>query len=128
MVSDPIADFIVRLKNAAAAGAGTLTVPHSNLKENLAKILVAEGLLQKYEINTEGKKTLILTLMEKKGKIKPVEVKRISKPGRRVYVRAKDISKMRGLGTVIISTPAGLMSHRQAQAKNLGGEVLCKII
>lgn len=127
MVNDPIADFIIRIKNASMAGARTLSIPHSKIKENLAKILQTKGFIEKIEVAEDGKKkNLILTLSA--AKAKAIEVKRISKPGRRVYIKAKDITKIRGLGLTIISTPGGLMTHKDALAKGLGGEVLCKII
>lgn len=106
-----------------------MAVPYSTLKENLAKILEKEGYVEKIEIvDKEFPKTLVLTLLPLKKKEK-IEVKRISKPGRRVYVKAKDLPLLRrGLGFTIISTPLGLMTDKEAIKKKVGGEVICKII
>lgn len=130
-MTDPIADFIIRIKNASLAGKNNVTVPYSRVKESLANILQKQGWINKVEIvEKNGKKDLVLALVETKtGAVRPIEVKRISKPGRRVYIKAKDLkTAARGLGTIIVSTPSGLMTHREAMAKKLGGEVICKII
>lgn len=129
-MSDPIADLLIRIKNAALSGHKTVEAPFSKVKENLAKILLKEGFLNKVELGgTDKKRNLILTLVGKEGENIPIEVKKISKPGRRVYVKAKGIKLLsRGLGLVIISTPFGLMTNKEALKKNLGGEVICKII
>lgn len=130
MISDPIADFLIRIKNATLAGRRKVTAPYSVMKEKLAKVLQDEGFVEKVEVTKDGpKKELVITLNEKRGRTRPVEVKVISKPGRRVYLKAKDIRPLRrGLGVTVISTPSGLMSHKQALKKNLGGEVICRII
>lgn len=130
MISDPIADLLIRIKNASMAGSKNVSVPYSKLKENLAKILQVEGYLKKVAVSGEGvQKELVLTLAEEGSKPRPIEVKRISKPGGRVYVQAKEIKLWRrGLGTVIISTPKGLMTGKQALQKKLGGEIICKVI
>ncbi len=129
-MNDPIADFIIRIKNSALAKRGTVLVPYSKLKESLALVLQKSGFLSKVEVNgNASKKQLVVTLEEEKNQPRLIEVRRISKPGRRVYVKAADIKTLtRGLGTVIISTPVGILSHKDALKKNLGGEVLCKII
>lgn len=130
-MTDPIADFIIRIKNAALAGNKSIIAPYSKVKESLAGILQKEGWLTKVEVaEKDGKKDLVLSIAEvKEGGVRPIEVKRISKPGRRVYIKAKDIRKAsRGLGTVIISTPQGLMTDKDAIAKNVGGEVICRVI
>lgn len=130
MINDPIADFLTRLKNAALAGLKTVVVPHSKIKENLAKILKNEGFLKKAEVSGKGlEKKLILDLTKEKNKVALIEVKRISKLGRRVYVKAKDIAKLqKGLGIIILSTPLGLLTGKEARKKNQGGEVICKIV
>jgi len=126
----PIADLLIRIKNSALAGNKLVEMPYSKVKENLAKILQKEGFLSKTEVKEVGaKKELVLTLAEENGKVRLIDVKNISKPGRRVYVKAKGIKLLsRGLGLVIISTPAGLMTHKEAIKGNVGGEVFCKII
>lgn len=130
MISDPIADLLIRIKNASMAGNKSVSVPYSGVKENLAKILQTEGYLKKVAVTGKGaKKELVLNLSEEKGKPRPFEVKRISKPGRRVYVKAREISTFRrGLGIIVVSTPQGLMTGKEALAKKLGGELVCKVI
>ncbi|MGB9637187.1 MAG: 30S ribosomal protein S8 [Microgenomates group bacterium] len=129
-MTDPIADFLIRIKNAALANHRVVTVPFSGIKRNLAQVLQKEKFLEKVEILEEGKKKqLVVTLAEVQGKPRTVEVKRISKPGKRVYIKAGEISAFkRGLGVIIISSPQGLMTADEAQKKHLGGEVICRII
>lgn len=129
MISDPIADFLIRIKNISLAGGKSLSVPYSKAKEELAKILVEEGYLSKIEVTGKGvEKKLVVALAENR-QSKIVEVKRISKPGRRVYLKAKGIKGFKkGLGTLILSTPKGLMTAEKALAANLGGEAICKVI
>lgn len=128
-INDPIADLLVRIKNAALAGKERVLSPYSKVNENLANILLAEGILEKVEVVSEGnKKNLKITLSAKRIKSKSVEVKRISKPGRRVYTKAKKLRVLkRGLGVVILSTPQGIMTAGEALKKNLGGEIIGKI-
>jgi small subunit ribosomal protein S8 len=130
MVNYPIADLLIRIKNATLARQRSVTAPYSSLKENLAKVLQQEGILAKVEVEGEGvAKKLHLTLGEEEGQVRPIEVKIISKPGRRVYCQAKHIPTLRrGLGITVISTPAGLMTDKEAFKKKLGGEVICKVI
>jgi len=129
-MNDPIADFLIRIKNAAMSHAKTVSVPHSKIKEGLAYILQKEGFLKKVEVvSDKGKKRIVMTLMEDKGRVRPIEVKRISKPGKRVYVKVNELKFLkRGLGTRIISSPSGLITDREALKKKLGGEVICKVI
>jgi small subunit ribosomal protein S8 len=128
-MTDPIADFLIRIKNASLSGNQTVSAPHSKINEALAKILAREGVVEKVEVVETPRKQIVLTLPQKKSKIGKIEVKRISKPGRRVYIRAKEIArKTRGLGLTIISTPTGLMTEKEAQKKRVGGEVVCKVI
>lgn len=128
-MNDPISDLVTQIKNASMAGLKKITLPHSIMKEELSKILKTEGFLTEVEQGGEDKKKqLTLILVQKENKVPVLEVKRISKPGRRVYIKSKDIKKMRGIGLTVISTPEGLMTSRQALKKNLGGEVICKIV
>lgn len=128
-MNDSIADFLIRIKNACLAKKRKVSAPYSKFKEELAKILKTERFLEKIEVEgDQSKKQLILTLPEKEGKVSLLEVERISKSGRRVYIKSKNIrSFSRGLGIVIISTPSGLMTAKEAVKKNLGGEIICKI-
>jgi len=129
-MNDPIADLLIRIKNASLSGHKVVSAPYSKIKESLANILKKEGFLEEIEVlEDKKKKQLTLTLVEQKEKPLLIEVKRISKPGRRVYVKSKDIKVLkRGLGTLIISSPEGLVTGDEALKKNLGGEVVCKVI
>lgn len=129
-MNDPIADLLIRIKNASLSGHKVVSVPHSKIKENLANVLKKEGFLVGVEVlEDKKKKQMTLTLAEEKEKPLLIEVKRISKPGKRVYVKSKDIKVLkRGLGTLIISSPEGLVTGDEALKKNLGGEVVCKVI
>lgn len=129
MLHDPIADFLTRLRNALAAGLDTVSAPSSKLKYRIAKILESEGLIESVHETSEGvKKTLILTLKYDGKRARMRSVKRISKPGLRIYRKANELPRvMSDLGFAIISTPAGLMTNKEARRRKLGGEVLCEI-
>lgn len=126
---DPIADMLTRIRNASRALLPTVLVPHSRLKESLAKILKAEGYIA--DVAVEGdkaKKTLKLRL-KYEGKKSVIEgLKRVSKSGLRQYVGATEIPRVRGgLGVTVVSTSEGLMTGVQAKKKNIGGELLCNV-
>lgn len=129
MVTDPIADMLTRIRNAQAVAHQTVMVPFSKLKLNLAEILVQEGLIKK--VTPQGRKTKkIIEIELKYQKDQPVinALKRISKPGRRLYIKNNEIRPIRqGFGLSIISTPKGLMTNVEAKKKGLGGEVICHI-
>lgn len=128
-MNDTISDFLIRIKNAGLAGNKNVVLPYSKIKENLGKILKEKGYLEKLQIiEEEGRKQLVLTLSSEGGKVRRIEVKRISKSGCRVYMGAKDLKRLRGRGSSIVSTSAGLMTAKQAVKKNVGGEVICKVI
>ncbi|MBI5465606.1 30S ribosomal protein S8 [Candidatus Gottesmanbacteria bacterium] len=140
MLSDPIADFLSRIKNGYLAKKKEITVPFSKIKENLAKILVEEGYLSngKWQsaqkrvpaesANGKSKKELVLTLKYEKKKPALTDIKRVSKPGLRIYVDKTKIPKvLGGLGITIVSTPKGLMTDKEARKKGLGGEIICKV-
>ncbi len=128
MISDPIADLLIRIKNAALVGKREISVPYSRFKENLAKVLQTEGYLEKVAVVGEkAKKDLNLTLAPQDSQSR-LAVRIVSKPGKRVYLKAKKINVFRrGKGITIISTPAGLMTDKEALKKKLGGEIICKI-
>jgi len=138
-MTDPITDMLNRIRNAQAVFHPTVTLPFSNLKHEIAKILEKEGFIEKIEKKGRKiKKVLEITLkyqsetsgQEKKEKMKPVisGLKRISKPGQRIYTRAKEIKPVRGgYGIVIVSTPKGIMTNKKARKNKLGGEILCEI-
>jgi len=131
MLSDPIGDMLTRIRNANMARHTTVDMPSSKMKESIADILVREGFLKGYEIVPNGvKKTMRITLKYGKNKSEKVIVglKRISKPGLRVYAGRDDLPKvLNGLGVAIVSTNKGVMTDKEARANGVGGEVLAFI-
>lgn len=129
MVNDRVGDFIVRLKNAAAIGAATVTLPHSNHLEAIARKLKELGYLT--EVSKEGdvKKNLIVTIAYgDRGVARIQGVKRISSPGRRLYAPAREAHGVKGgMGSRILSTPKGILSDREARKVHTGGETLFEI-
>lgn len=127
---DPIADMLSRIKNSLNARQDRVDIPHSKIKAGLAQILVAEGYVEKSEILKRMSKQYIrLTLKYKKNKRGLiVDVKRVSRPGRRIYRDSGAIPRVQGgFGTAILSTSKGLMTDEQARGSKIGGEVLCYI-
>ncbi|MBL7053075.1 MAG: 30S ribosomal protein S8, partial [Candidatus Portnoybacteria bacterium] len=124
---DPISDMLTRIRNAQAVSNETVLVPFSNLKLNLAKILEKEGLISK--VNVQGRKIskiIEIKLGYKDGAPVISNIKRISKPGQRIYIKKDEIKQIRqGYGLSIISTSKGLMTNKEARKKGLGGEVIC---
>ncbi len=131
VVNDPIADMLTRIRNAQIAKHDTVTIPASNMKKAIAKILLDEGYIKSFEKIDDGVQGQIkLTLKYVNGKQQPViaGLKRISKPGLRVYTSCEDLPKvLGGLGVAIISTSKGLMTDKKARQDKLGGEVLAYI-
>ena len=130
-MSDPIADMLTRIRNANTAKHDTVDVPASKMKLAIAEILLEEGYIKNFEVIEEGNfKTIHITLkygVDKNDKIIS-GIKRISKPGLRVYAGKEDMPKvLGGLGTVILSTNKGIMTGKNAKAANVGGEVLCYV-
>jgi small subunit ribosomal protein S8 len=127
MVNDPVADFLVQLKNASRAGKRDIDVPYSILKHSIADILKNRGLLTSVE--KRGKKVRkVLSVTLSDSALETLRTKRLSKPSRRVYVKSKDIHPVRaGKGIAILSTPKGVLSGEDARAQGVGGELLCKI-
>ena len=128
-MSDVIADMLTRIRNANSAKHETVDVPASNLKKAIADILVAEGFVKGYEIVEDGKQGIIRITLKYKNKQRVIQgLKRVSKPGLRVYSNCEDMPKvMNGLGIAIVSTPKGIMTDKQARKENVGGEVLAFI-
>jgi small subunit ribosomal protein S8 len=142
-MTDPITDMLNRIKNAQAVQKTSVKIPWSDLKFRIAKILEAEGFVG--EIKKKGRKTKKFIDIELKYEIKEYEIekainpiketkpmikgiKRISKPGQRIYKGAKNIKKIKGgFGISIISTPQGLMTDKEARKRKLGGEILCQV-
>ena len=130
MMTDPIADLLIRIQNATRRGHETVTVPASKLKAEVLRILKAEGFISEYErVIADGHPTLRIRLRYlEEGQSIITGMRRISKPGLRHYVGANDIPRvLGGLGVAVISTPEGVMSGTQARKKNLGGEVVCHV-
>ena len=131
MMSDPIADMLTRIRNANTAKHDTVDVPSSKMKLAIANILVDEGYIEKYDLVDEGAfQTIHITLKYGKDKNEKVitGLKRISKPGLRVYANAEELPKvLDGLGTAIISTNQGVITDREARKLHVGGEVLAFI-
>ena len=130
-MNDPIADMLTRIRNANTAKHDTVDVPASKMKIAIANILLDEGYIAKYELVGEGVKQMIhITLKYGKDKNEKIisGLKRISKPGLRVYAKASELPRvLNGLGIAIISTSLGIMTDKEARAKGLGGEVLAYI-
>lgn len=126
MHTDPIADMLTRIRNAANAEHETVTVPYSKIKEGIVKILKNYGFIENHEIETEGKfQNLKIMLKESR---KDLALKRVSKPGQRIYIKKDELKLVRsGLGVSIISTSKGLMTNLEARKQNLGGELICEI-
>lgn len=128
-VTDTIADFLTRIRNASAAKHKSVDVPASNLKVAIAEILKDQGFIQDFSKSEDGKQgVLSLKLRYYYGQPVIREVHRVSKPGRRIYAPVERLPRVRnGLGIAIISTPRGVMTDKQARRENVGGEVLCTI-
>jgi small subunit ribosomal protein S8 len=127
-MNDPISDMLARIRNANHALLPALDMPHSRVKESIAKILQQEGYIADVSVEGKGIKTIKLKL-KYQGKKSVIEgLRRISTPGLRRYVGATDIPRVRGgLGVAVLSTSEGLMTGVQARKKNLGGELLCYV-
>ncbi|MGC6457079.1 MAG: 30S ribosomal protein S8 [Akkermansiaceae bacterium] len=125
-LTDPIADFLIRLKNASRAGNESFRAPHSKMKVEIARILKEEGYIWNYEVDTSGKfPELVVKTKYVDGVPALTDLKRISKCGRRKYSGSQDIPRvLNGLGISIISTSKGLMTGQQARKEKVGGEII----
>ena len=125
-ITDPIADMLTRIRNANAARHETVDVPASNLKKAIAEILVEEGYIKSYQVVDGGVQGVIKITLKYLGKEKVITgLRRVSKPGLRVYAGADDLPQvLGGLGIAIISTSKGVMTDKKARAAHVGGEVL----
>ena len=129
-MNDPIADMLTRIRNSQLRGKSTVETPASKLRAWVLDVLADEGYIRGYEKTTgkDGHPALTIELKYYEGTPVIRELKRVSKPGRRVYMGVKDIPTVRqGLGVSIVSTPKGVMSDANARANNVGGEVLCTV-
>ena len=130
VINDPIADMLTRIRNAQVARHDSVTIPASNMKKAIAKILLDEGYVKSVENLNEGIQGSIKITLKYQDKKQPVIVglRRISKPGLRVYATCEELPKvLGGLGIAIVSTSKGLMTDKAARKENMGGEVLCYV-
>lgn len=128
--ADPIADMLVRIQNGQAAKHQLVDMPHSKIKEQVARILKAEGYLAELAVEADGrKKTLRLYLKYTAGKRAVITgMKRVSRSGRRMYVTVGEIPRvLGGMGIAVLSTPAGVLTGQEARRRNVGGEVICTV-
>ena len=129
-MTDPIADMLTRIRNANVVKHETVDVPASNMKKELARILLEEGFVRGYDVIEDGKQGII-RIQLKYGQIGErviTGLKRISKPGMRVYAAKEELPKvLNGLGISIISTSKGILTDKQARKENVGGEVICYV-
>lgn len=124
-MQDPIADMITRIRNAQGVGKNHVAMPSSKLKVAIAKVLQDEGYISEFKVEGDIKKTLIVTLKYYRGKPVIEHIKRVSRPGLRIYKTTDAMPKpMGGLGVSVLSTSAGVVSDRAARKANIGGEVL----
>ena len=130
MMTDPIADMLTRIRNANMALHESVSMPSSKLKEGIAKILATEGYVDGFEVTVDGNhKKLDIRLRYGSDRHRVIEgLRRISKPGRRVYAGSGDLPRVQGgLGVAIVSTSQGLLVDREARRRKLGGEILCEV-
>ena len=126
-MTDVVADMLTRIRNANDAKHETVEIPASNMKKAIAQSLLDEGSIKEYKVTDDGKQGIItVTLKYGEGKQKIIQgIKRVSKPGLRIYAASQDIPKVRnGLGIAIVSTSRGIMTDKAARKENVGGEVL----
>lgn len=130
-VNDPIADMLTRIRNALTAGRTSVSIPYSKMKEELARVLQEEGYIERYQVREDSPVNQIdieLKYVGSRRQRRPVitGLKRVSKPGRRIYAGYKEIPwVLSGMGVAILTTPRGLMTDQQARRERVGGEVLC---
>lgn len=129
-MSDPIADMLTRIRNAVSAKHESVQMPSSKIKVAIAKVLKEEGFIRDYQVAQDGARALLKIELSYTGRKEPVlsGIKRVSKPGLRVYVQKREIPRvLGGLGVAILSTPEGVMTGQLARQKSIGGEVLCYV-
>ena len=128
---DPIGDMITRIRNAQLRALNNVTIPSSKFRTRILDILKQEGYIANYRIlsnNKNKKESLLVDLKYSHGFPVIKEIRRVSKPGRRIYAKADSIAKIQnGLGLAIISTSMGIMSDNDAKTKNIGGEIICRV-
>ena len=128
--TDPIADMITRIRNAQLRTLNSVSIPSSRFRARILDVLKEEGFISDYKFLSDAKNkgSLIVNLKYHNGLPVIKEIRRISKPGRRIYTKADSIPKIQsGLGIAIVSTSMGIMSDNDARSKNIGGEIICKV-
>ena len=128
-MSDPIADMLTRIRNGHAVKSNAVSMPSSNIKESISRVLKEEGFIDESVIeDNNGRRTLTLTLRYFDGEPVISQLRRLSRPGKRVYCRSNDIPAVNnGLGVVVVSTSKGIMTGQQAKASGTGGELICSV-
>ena len=129
-LADPIGDMITRIRNAQMRRSNNVMIPNSNFRVKILEVLKQEGYIINYKIlsGSKNKRSLIVDLKYNNGSPVIKEIKRVSKPGRRIYAKATSIPKIQnGLGLAIVSTSIGIMSDNDARTKNVGGEIICRV-
>ncbi|HUG32351.1 MAG TPA: 30S ribosomal protein S8 [Acidimicrobiia bacterium] len=130
MVTDPIADMLTRIRNAVAVGHERVAMPASKQKVNIAQILVDEGFIDRFEVSENGHRSELELVLRYAERRRPVimGLKRVSRPGHRVYAGARELPRVQGgLGVAVVSTSQGLMPDREARKRRLGGEIVCEV-
>ena len=128
--ADPIGDMITRIRNAQLRALNNVTIPSSKFRARVLDVLKSEGYISNYKplSDQKNKESLLVDLKYNNGLPVIKEIKRISKPGRRIYAKADSIAKIQnGLGLAIVSTSMGIMSDNDARTKNIGGEIICRV-
>tara|TARA_Y100000590_G_C15185859_1_gene813055 strand:+ start:153 stop:551 length:399 start_codon:yes stop_codon:yes gene_type:complete len=128
--TDPIADMITRIRNAQLRTLNTVNIPNSKFRARILDVLKEEGYISDYKLTPDKKNKGFLVVNLKYNNGSPVirEIRRVSKPGRRIYTRANSIPRIQsGLGIAIVSTSKGIMSDNTARSQNIGGEIICKV-
>jgi small subunit ribosomal protein S8 len=129
-MTDPIADMLTRIRNAVSAKHDNVTMPSSKMKVAIARVLKDEGFIRDFNLESDGSRSLLKIDLSYTGRKEPVlsGIKRVSKPGLRVYVQKREIPRvLGGLGVAILSTPEGVMTGQVARQRSVGGEVLCYV-
>ena len=128
-LQDPVSDMLTRIRNAQKASKVSVTMPSSNQKENIAKVLKDEGYILDYKVSGDARKELSIDLKYFQGKPVIEQIKRVSRPGLRIFKSKDELPSVNGgLGIAIISTSKGVMTDKQARASGNGGEVICTVV
>jgi small subunit ribosomal protein S8 len=130
MVNDPIADMLTRIRNAVAVGHERVSMPSSKMKVGIARILVDEGFIDRFDVKENGTVNELELVLRYGNRRQPAigGIKRISKPGHRIYRGAGELPRVQGgLGVAVVSTSQGLLPDREARRRRLGGEIVCEV-